>query len=238
MKKTRHNNGQSLDLVIFDCDGVLVDSEVISCRAHAETLTRHGYPITADQVLERFLGVSDREARLAIETETRPQAAGRFRSAGQASHAAILCRRSPGDPACRRGDRRDRPAQMRGLERHAGEDPPRPELRRPVMSGWRRTFSPPRRSRAASRRRTCSCSRPNRCRRIARAMPGDRGQRARRHRRAGCRDDRAGLSRRQPLPAGSRRHAACAAGAVMAFDDMRQLPDMIEANCGPRRQGD
>jgi hypothetical protein len=25
---------------------------------HAETLTRHGYPITAEQVLERFLGVS------------------------------------------------------------------------------------------------------------------------------------------------------------------------------------
>jgi beta-phosphoglucomutase-like phosphatase (HAD superfamily) len=34
----------NVDLVIFDCDGVLVDSEVISCRAHAETLTRHGYP--------------------------------------------------------------------------------------------------------------------------------------------------------------------------------------------------
>ncbi|MBR1199897.1 HAD family hydrolase [Bradyrhizobium sp. AUGA SZCCT0240] len=57
-------------LIIFDCDGVLVDSEVISCRAHAETLTRHGYPITADQVLQRFLGVSDREARLTIENET------------------------------------------------------------------------------------------------------------------------------------------------------------------------
>jgi HAD superfamily hydrolase (TIGR01509 family) len=60
----------AVDLVIFDCDGVLVDSEVISCRAHAEMLTRHGYPITADQVLDRFLGVSDREARLIIETET------------------------------------------------------------------------------------------------------------------------------------------------------------------------
>ena len=48
---------------------MLVDSEVISCRAHAQTLTRHGYPITADQVLERFLGVSDREARQAVETE-------------------------------------------------------------------------------------------------------------------------------------------------------------------------
>ena len=59
----------NFDLIIFDCDGVLVDSEVISCRAHAETLTRHGYPITADQVLDRFLGVSDREARLTIEAE-------------------------------------------------------------------------------------------------------------------------------------------------------------------------
>jgi HAD superfamily hydrolase (TIGR01509 family) len=59
----------SFDLIIFDCDGVLVDSEVISCRAHAATLTRHGYPITEDQVLSRFLGVSDREARQAIETE-------------------------------------------------------------------------------------------------------------------------------------------------------------------------
>jgi HAD superfamily hydrolase (TIGR01509 family) len=57
------------DLVIFDCDGVLVDSEVISCRAHSQMLTRHGYPITADQVLDRFLGVSDREARQAVEAE-------------------------------------------------------------------------------------------------------------------------------------------------------------------------
>jgi len=57
------------DLVIYDCDGVLVDSEVISCRAHAATLTRHGYPITADQVLDRFLGVSDLEARMIVEAE-------------------------------------------------------------------------------------------------------------------------------------------------------------------------
>jgi HAD superfamily hydrolase (TIGR01509 family) len=68
VKKTRPNK-EPVDLIIFDCDGVLVDSEVISCRAHAETLTRHGYPITADQVLTRFLGVSDREARQTIEAE-------------------------------------------------------------------------------------------------------------------------------------------------------------------------
>ncbi len=64
-------NNANVGLVIFDCDGVLVDSEVISCRAHAEILARHGYPITADQVLDRFLGVSDREARLMIENEIR-----------------------------------------------------------------------------------------------------------------------------------------------------------------------
>lgn len=57
------------DLVIFDCDGVLVDSEVISCRAHAETLARHGYPITPDQVFDRFLGRSMRKATLEIEAE-------------------------------------------------------------------------------------------------------------------------------------------------------------------------
>jgi HAD superfamily hydrolase (TIGR01509 family) len=56
-------------LVIFDCDGVLVDSEVISCRAHAETLTRHGYPITPEQVFERFLGRSMRQATLEVEAE-------------------------------------------------------------------------------------------------------------------------------------------------------------------------
>ena len=59
----------SVGLIIFDCDGVLVDSEVISCRAHAETLTRHGYPITAEQVLERFLGRSMRQATLEVEAE-------------------------------------------------------------------------------------------------------------------------------------------------------------------------
>jgi HAD superfamily hydrolase (TIGR01509 family) len=67
--KANPNDKRRFDLVIFDCDGVLVDSEVISCRAHAETLTRHGYPITERQVLERFLGVSDREARLTVEAE-------------------------------------------------------------------------------------------------------------------------------------------------------------------------
>ena len=59
----------SLDLIIFDCDGVLVDSEVISCRVHADVLTRYGYPITAEQVHQRFLGRSAHEATLEVERE-------------------------------------------------------------------------------------------------------------------------------------------------------------------------
>jgi HAD superfamily hydrolase (TIGR01509 family) len=57
------------DLIIFDCDGVLVDSEVISCRVHAEVLTRHGYPISTEQVFDRFLGRSSRQAHLEVEAE-------------------------------------------------------------------------------------------------------------------------------------------------------------------------
>ena len=68
----------AFDLIIFDCDGVLVDSEVISCRAHAETLTRHGYKITAEEVLRRFLGVSDSEARQIVEGELGRKLPGDF----------------------------------------------------------------------------------------------------------------------------------------------------------------
>jgi HAD superfamily hydrolase (TIGR01509 family) len=67
--KAAHAPDPTFDLIIFDCDGVLVDSELISCRAHATTLARHGYAITEEQVLERFLGVSDSDARRMIEAD-------------------------------------------------------------------------------------------------------------------------------------------------------------------------
>jgi HAD superfamily hydrolase (TIGR01509 family) len=59
----------SFDLVIFDCDGVLVDSEALACVVHADVLTQHGYAITPEQVHARFLGRSAREARFEVETE-------------------------------------------------------------------------------------------------------------------------------------------------------------------------
>ena len=45
-------------LVIFDCDGVLIDSELIACRVDAECLTEIGFPTTAEFIRENFVGVS------------------------------------------------------------------------------------------------------------------------------------------------------------------------------------
>jgi HAD superfamily hydrolase (TIGR01509 family) len=44
------------DLIIFDCDGVLVDSEVLSCRCLSETLAGYGIHLGQDQALDLFLG--------------------------------------------------------------------------------------------------------------------------------------------------------------------------------------
>lgn len=43
-------------LIIFDCDGVLVDSEMIASRVLAARLSAIGYPVTAEQCRERFTG--------------------------------------------------------------------------------------------------------------------------------------------------------------------------------------
>jgi HAD superfamily hydrolase (TIGR01509 family) len=58
-----------IDLVIFDCDGVLVDSEVLSCDVFSAMLTKHGFPMTSADVHRRFLGRSARQARAEIEAE-------------------------------------------------------------------------------------------------------------------------------------------------------------------------
>ena len=44
------------DLVIFDCDGVLVDSESIAAELEVEMFAEVGMPMTLQQIRERFLG--------------------------------------------------------------------------------------------------------------------------------------------------------------------------------------
>jgi HAD superfamily hydrolase (TIGR01509 family) len=47
-----------LDLVIFDCDGVLVDSELITNRIFVRMLNELGLPLSLDDVFEQFVGRS------------------------------------------------------------------------------------------------------------------------------------------------------------------------------------
>ncbi len=48
---------KSTELVIFDCDGVLVDSEIVAARVEADLLTRAGFPITAEEIASQYSGL-------------------------------------------------------------------------------------------------------------------------------------------------------------------------------------
>jgi HAD superfamily hydrolase (TIGR01509 family) len=56
-------------MIIFDCDGVLVDSEIISSSVDAELLTGLGYPITPGQIVRRFVGMTKHAAWTEIAGE-------------------------------------------------------------------------------------------------------------------------------------------------------------------------
>ncbi len=70
MAEMRHREGTAHDhhwpppmhpqLIIFDCDGVLIDSEVIACRVTADALTQAGYAISTEDLVLRFAGHSSR----------------------------------------------------------------------------------------------------------------------------------------------------------------------------------
>ncbi|OAF10573.1 hydrolase [Bradyrhizobium centrolobii] len=68
------------DLIIFDCDGVLVDSELLSCRCLSEVLAEFGIALSEAQALELFLGRSTK----AIEQH--------YRDLGQVVPAGFLPR--------------------------------------------------------------------------------------------------------------------------------------------------
>lgn len=59
----------SVDLVIFDCDGVLIDSEVVSTRSTVEALATLGYDISESEVARRFVGRSYASLKKEIEAE-------------------------------------------------------------------------------------------------------------------------------------------------------------------------
>ncbi|MFF4650175.1 HAD family hydrolase [Streptomyces sp. NPDC001380] len=54
---------EPIELVIFDCDGVLVDSERIALRVQVSLGAELGWPLTEDDVVSRFIGRSSASIR-------------------------------------------------------------------------------------------------------------------------------------------------------------------------------
>ena len=107
-----------IELVIFDCDGVLVDSERLANAVLADLLTEAGLPTTADESIATYMGLSMAscvalaEERLGASLPVglprplprrcvrglRPGAAGRRRDRRRARSAAVAeCVASSGE---------------------------------------------------------------------------------------------------------------------------------------------
>lgn len=63
-------------LLIFDCDGVLVDSEVLSHRILVEMLGNEGFELSQDDAMDKFLGRSTTQATDILSGMMGEQAAG------------------------------------------------------------------------------------------------------------------------------------------------------------------
>ena len=66
------------ELVLFDCDGVLVDSERITVAVEARVLTSLGWPMTPDEVVRRWMGRSGSAQVAEVAERLGPEAAERY----------------------------------------------------------------------------------------------------------------------------------------------------------------
>ncbi|MBU0743855.1 MAG: HAD family phosphatase [Gammaproteobacteria bacterium] len=56
-------------LIIFDCDGVLIDSEIIFHQVGSREMTKIGFPLSVEKSIELFSGVADEDMPHAIQKE-------------------------------------------------------------------------------------------------------------------------------------------------------------------------
>jgi beta-phosphoglucomutase-like phosphatase (HAD superfamily) len=63
---------RQIDLVIFECDGVLMDSELVSHECAVAALRSVGLDIDAGAVLRRFLGVPSHYMAKQVAAESYP----------------------------------------------------------------------------------------------------------------------------------------------------------------------
>jgi HAD superfamily hydrolase (TIGR01509 family) len=65
-------------LYLFDCDGVIVDSEVIAAEVDSGHFATVGFSITPEEVIRRFAGLTSRDIVEIVEAETGRQLPDEF----------------------------------------------------------------------------------------------------------------------------------------------------------------
>lgn len=86
-----------VELVIFDCDGVLVDTERLAIRIEQAALAELGWELSAEELAERFVGCTDghferevaRQIGRPIPPSWRARVKARYREAFQTDLAAV-----------------------------------------------------------------------------------------------------------------------------------------------------
>jgi HAD superfamily hydrolase (TIGR01509 family) len=61
-------NNSAFDVVIFDCDGVLVESEELACRIYVDMFREYGHSLDYEETLHKFYGMT-LETRLKISEQ-------------------------------------------------------------------------------------------------------------------------------------------------------------------------
>ncbi len=60
----------SKNLIIFDCDGVLVDSEFVSNKIFSQAVSAYGYSISTEESIKKFTGLNEQDCRNVIMEES------------------------------------------------------------------------------------------------------------------------------------------------------------------------
>ncbi|MFV0525062.1 MAG: HAD family hydrolase [Acidimicrobiales bacterium] len=84
---------EAVELVVFDCDGVLVDSERLTVGVEARVLTEMGWTISAEEVVERFMGRSSEYMLAEVADRLGFKAAQEFDRLSTEEIVATFCER-------------------------------------------------------------------------------------------------------------------------------------------------
>ena len=145
------------DLVIFDCDGVLVDSEVISCRTLVDILSPLDPSYDLQTVMRRYLGRPSSAVVEDYERMTGRPASTDFTQDWRARLFAAFARELQSRRRRPQRGRGLRKRLLRGFVQRRGAHRDQPPESRAVGSVRGADLQHHARASAASRRPTCSC---------------------------------------------------------------------------------